>query len=246
LVEPDMSAVPTDFAYVLNFSLMKTNDWGRDLDGNAGGTATLMHHCRTAKAFLHCSSTSVYQPDGHRVFTEDDPLGDNHRVWPFLATYSINKIAAEAMARWCARQLDLPTVIARLNVPYGDAGCWPLMHLDAILAGEPVAVHVDAPSVYNPIHNDDVVATLPALLGAASVPATVVNWGGQDAVSIEEWSTYLGSLVGIAPTFLHTDQTIQSVSPDVTKMLAITGPLSVHWKDGFRRMVETHAPGPRR
>jgi UDP-glucuronate 4-epimerase len=240
LVEPDMSAVPTDFTYVLNFSVMKTNDWGRDLDANAGGTAELMHHCRQATAFLHCSSTSVYQPDGHRVFKEDDPLGDNHRVWPMLASYSINKIAAEATARWCARHLRLPTVIARLNVPYGDPGCWPLMHLDAVIAGEPVPVHTDAPSVYNPIHNDDVLRTLPALLEAATVPATIVNWGGEDAVSIEQWSTYLGSLVGKEATFFPTELTIQSVSPDVTRMLELTGPLSVKWKDGFRRMVETH------
>jgi UDP-glucuronate 4-epimerase len=40
-------------------------------------------------------------------------------------TYSISKIAAEAMARSCARRLKLPTTIARLNVPYGDRSGWP-------------------------------------------------------------------------------------------------------------------------
>ena len=47
-----------------------------------------------------------------------------------------------------------------------------MMHLDAVLRSEPVAVHVDAPSIYNPIHLDDVVGTLRPLLEAASVPAT--------------------------------------------------------------------------
>ena len=32
---------------------------------------------------------------------------------------------------------------------------------------------------------------VPGLLGAASVPATVVNWGGDEAASIEEWCGYL-------------------------------------------------------
>jgi len=45
-----------------------------------------------------------------------------------------------------------------------------------MLAGQPVPVHEDAPSEFNPIHEDDIVAQVPKLLGVASVPATVVNW----------------------------------------------------------------------
>jgi UDP-glucuronate 4-epimerase len=125
LVDGDVGVLPSDFGYVLNFSVMKTNDWGRDLEGNAGGVAALMHHCPGVRAFLHCSSTAVYQPDGHRAFAETDALGDNHRVWPFLETYSISKIAAEGVARSLARQLGIPTTIARLNVPYGNNGAGP-------------------------------------------------------------------------------------------------------------------------
>ena len=108
--------------FVCNFAVAKSNDWTLDLDANVGGLATLMEHHQGAAAFLHCSTTAVYKPMGHHVFAEDDELGDNHGVWPFLRTYSICKIAAEAMARWAARRFDLPTTIARLSVPYGDAG----------------------------------------------------------------------------------------------------------------------------
>jgi UDP-glucuronate 4-epimerase len=73
LVDGDLSGLPDDFDYVLNFSVIKSNDWERDLDGNVGGVAALMHHCREMRAFLHCSSTAVYQPDGHRAFAETDP-----------------------------------------------------------------------------------------------------------------------------------------------------------------------------
>jgi len=143
-----------------------------------------MAHCRRARAFLHCSSTAVYHPKGHEPIVESDPLGDNHRV--MMPTYSIAKIAAEAVARTEARQLGLPTIIARLNTPYGSNGGWMYYHLLMMKKGVPIPVHTDAPSCYTPIHEDDVAEILPALLDAASVPARIVNVCGQEHVSIEQ------------------------------------------------------------
>ena len=111
LVSGDMGQLPQDADYVLNFAVAKTNDWEKDLAANSGGLAYLMEHHRRARAFLHCSSTAVYKPEGHRVFDEEGPLGDNHGVWPFLRTYSICKIAAEGTARWAADRFALPTTI---------------------------------------------------------------------------------------------------------------------------------------
>ena len=245
LVAGDLTELPDDFTYVLNFAVTKVGRWGADLDGNAGGVGFLMEHCRRATAFLHCSSTAVYQPDGHHAFREDDPLGDNHRVFeafmPFMQTYSISKIAAEAMARYGARRWELPTTIARLDVPYGDNGGWPAIHLDLMLAGIPVPVHTDAPSRFNPIHEDDIIATIPALLAAAAVPATVVNWGG-DPATIEEWCAYLGELTGLEPQLMSTDQTIESVTVDLTRMHELVGPTKVHLREGLRRMVAARHP----
>src|SRR5580700_11947177 len=116
LVAGDVGGLPADADYVLNFAVAKTNDWERDLAANSGGLAYLMEHHQRATAFLHCSSTAVYKPEGHRVFDESGPLGDNHGVWPFLRTYSICKIAAEGTARWAAERFELPTAIARLSV----------------------------------------------------------------------------------------------------------------------------------
>jgi UDP-glucuronate 4-epimerase len=244
LAKGDFSAVPSDVDYVLNLAVTKTKSFDNDLAANAEATGLLMSHCRNATAFLHCSSTAVYQANGHHAFIETDELGDNHRVpgMAFMPTYSICKIAAEAMARFGAREYGLPTTIARLNVPYGDNGGWPWMHLEQVLAGQPVAVHIDEPSVYNPIHEDDIIATIPKLLAAASVPATIVNWGGDTAVSIEEWSTYLGELVGKPATFVKTDQTLESVTVDLTKQHALLGRSTVDWRDGMRRMVQTFHP----
>jgi nucleoside-diphosphate-sugar epimerase len=182
----------------------------------------------------------VYAPNGHQALAETDALGDNHRS--LMPTYSISKIAAEVMARYGARQWGLPTTIARLNVPYGDNGGWPAFHLEMMIAGQPIAVHPNAPSLYNPIHSDDIVEHVPALLGAATVPATTVNWAGSEAVSIEEWCRYLGELTGLDPQFVTSDEALESVTTDNTRMHELIGPAKVAWRDGLRRMVAARHP----
>ena len=240
LTTEDFATVPDDFAYVLNLAVVKSGKWDRDLAGNAESVGLLMRHCRSAKAFLHCSSTGVYAPNGRQPLAEDAALGDNHRS--LMPTYSISKIAAEVIARYGAREWELPTVIARLNVPYGENGGWPAFHLEQLLAGQPIEVHLDAPSVYCPIHEDDIVAQVPLLLDAASVPATTVNWAGTDAVSVEDWCAYLGQLVGAQPTFRHSDQALESVVTDNTRMHALIGPARIGWQEGMRRMVVARHP----
>ncbi len=240
LATEDFSELPDDFTYVLNFSVVKSGRWDRDMAANAEAVGLLMHHCRRARAVLHCSSTAVYQADGHHRFAETDPLGDNHRV--LMPTYSITKIAAEAVVRSAARQWGIPTTIARLNVPYGDNGGWPLFHLEMILAGQPIAVHTNAPSIFNPIHETDIVAMVPRLLEVAGVPATIVNWAGNDAVSIEEWSEYLGRLVGREPRFEHTELALESVTTDNSRLRELVGETTVHWREGMRRMVAAQHP----
>ncbi|WP_372759295.1 NAD-dependent epimerase/dehydratase family protein, partial [Litorivivens sp.] len=118
---------PTDFDYILNFAVVKSGDFDYDLRANAEGVGNLMTHCRGVKAFLHFSSTAVYEYAGHSPRKESDPLGDNHRV--MFPTYSIAKIAAETVCRFVAHQHGIPTTIARLSVPYGDNGGWPFFHL---------------------------------------------------------------------------------------------------------------------
>ena len=233
----DVTALPADADYVLNFAVTKSNDWDTDLDANCGGLMSLMEHHRSARAFLHCSSTAVYKPMGHHRFAETDLLGDNHGVWPFLRTYSICKIAAEAAARWAATRFELPTTIARLSVPYGARGGWPAVHLHMMMNGGAIPVHTDPPSVYHPLHEDDIVRMVPGLLSAASVPATVVNWGGDQPVSIEEWCSYLAEITGLEARFEPTEHTIDSVELDLTRMHELIGPTTVEWRDGMKRMV---------
>jgi nucleoside-diphosphate-sugar epimerase len=240
LVQGDLAGLPDDFTHVLHFAVGKHPSFDKSIAANAEATGLLMAHCRSAQAFLYCSSTAVYQPNDHHVFAETDPLGDHHRN--LFPSYSITKIAGEAVARTCARIYDLPTVIARLNVPYGDNGGWPAFHLEMILGGHPIAVHPNRPSIYNPIHQDDIVAQVPALLAAASVPARIVNWAGPETVSIEDWCTYLGDMVAREPVFEDDPRALESVACDTTVLREIAPPTTVGWRDGLRRMVATMHP----
>jgi UDP-glucuronate 4-epimerase len=240
LAEPDTAVLPKGVDYVVNLAVTHSNDFATALRANAESLGLIMRHFADAKAFLHCSSTGVYAPNGAHKMRESDPLGDNHRA--MLPTYSISKIAAESVARLSARLYELPTVIARLNVPYGDAVAWPSIHLECILAGQPIQVLPGDPSYYSPIHSDDIIRQIPRLLTAAAVPAVTVNWAGPDVVSVQEWCAYLGSLVGKEPVFEETEHALPSVAVDTTFMDELIGPAQVRWKDGMARMVASAHP----
>jgi nucleoside-diphosphate-sugar epimerase len=240
LADGKLAEVPDDFDYVLHFAVVKSGDFEYDMRSNAEGVGLLMAHCKKARAFLHCSTAGVYQDSGRKALSEDDPLGDNHRV--MMPTYSLCKIAAEAVARTSARLWNLPTTIARFSVPYGNNGGWPYFHLLMMKAGAEIPVHRDAPSVYNLIHEDDYIEMLPGMLANADVPASIINWGGSESTSIEEWCSYLGELTGLETRFRPSEETLRSVRLDPSRMHERVGRTKVDWEDGIRRMLEARDP----
>ncbi len=241
LAEPDgLAGVPTDFDYVLNFAVVKTGDFDYDLEANGEGVGRLMLHCRSAKAFLHLSSTAVYEYAGHDARVENSPLGDNHRV--MFPTYSISKIAAETVCRFVAHQFNIPTTIARLSVPYGDNGGWPYFHLLMMEQGIPIDVHPEAPNNYNLLHVDDYLEKLPRLLAAATPEVTTVNFGGSDKTSIEQWCAYLTELTGFEPVFKENPKAFGSLNIDTARMHELIGPTRVSWREGIERQVKALAP----
>ena len=90
----------------------------------------------------------------------------------------------------------LPITIARMGSAYGDRGGLPLWHLQALAAGQPVVARWD-PLPYSPIHYDDIDAQVEALLDAAAVPTTIVNWCGDVPVTVQQWSAHFGELLGV-------------------------------------------------
>lgn len=242
LAKSRFDEVPSDIDLVLNFAVAKVNDFELAFKANAEGAADLMEHCKAAEAFFHCSSTAVYAPHDHDPRNENDPLGDSHRPMPGMPTYSISKIAAEVLVKHTAKRLGLPTVIARLNVPYGDTYGWMLFHLMMMERDLPVAVHVDQPTSYTPIHSDDIIRSLPYLLTLASTPATVVNWGGDQVAGIEDWCEEMGRLTGLTPRFEPTEATIAAIIPDLTKMYSTGFRPEITWREGIRRQLGATRP----
>lgn len=242
LIAATFEGVPTEVDAVLNFAVTKAQRWNVDLAANAQAAGLLMAHVRPG-AFLHCSSTGVYDPAGSLVLDESAPLGDNHR--PIMPTYSISKIAAEQVVATMCRHLGVPTTIARLNVPYGvgpdgSARGWPAFHLAMMEAGMPIPVDVDRPNLFNPIDLDDIAATVPALVAAATVPATTVNWAGSEQVALEEWCTFLADRLGLEVTFEETAATIGGVTVDTTRMVELGARTTVSWRDGFAALADAY------
>lgn len=237
-VDADFSAVPRDADVVVNLAVTKTGNWQTDLAVCAEATGHLMSHFRDADAFFHCSSGAVYQPNGGQPFTEDSPHGNHHAH--MMPTYSICKIASESVARFSAVEFGLPTVIARLNVPYGDTNGWPLFHLLMMRAGMAIEVHTDG-ARYNLIHDEDIVADLPVLLDQASVPATTLNWASPGLVSVADWCAFMAELDGCdPPQIIESDTAIPSTVMDTSRIEGLRSERLVSWQDGIRRLVENH------
>ena len=107
---------------------------------------------------------------------------------------------------------------------------------------DPIRLHPDRPNNYNPIYEDDYVTLGIKAMEVAGTPPVVVNWAGSETVSVEEYCTYMGELVGVDPIFEYTAEAHPPLWPDVTRMHEVLGRTTVSWRDGFRRMIEARHP----
>lgn len=234
----DLSEVPDDFSYVFHAAVDPgAADWRRCVETNAQRSGDLLFHCRKAKGFVYCSTGSVYRYNG-KPLTEADAPGA-----PLRANYSFSKIAGENVCAWIANHFNIPLTIIRICSTYGPEGGAPCDRLEMILQGKPIRLHPDKPNNYNPIYEDDYVELGIRALEIAATPPITVNWGGSETVSAEDYCTYMGELVGVKPIFEYTPEAHTPLWPDVTYMHQVLGTTRVHWRDGFRRMIEARHPG---
>ena len=238
----DFSSLPDDFAYVFHAAVYPpgpTENWQTSLRTNAHNSGKLLHHCRSAKGFVYCSTGSTYRYQGQRPLTETDSPGLPHAA---LGNYSFSKVAGEAVCTWVAEQYEIPLTIIRICSTYGPQGGAPNDRLEAMLRGEPVKVHIDKPNNYNPIYEDDYVLLGIRALEVAAQPPVIVNWSGSETVSIEEYCKYMGELIGVEPVFEYTENAHTPLWPDVTHMHEVLGHTKVSWRDGMRRMIKATHP----
>jgi len=234
----DFSGLPDDFSYVFHAAVDPVaDDWARCVETNAQSSGELLFHCRAAKGFVFCSTGSIYGYQGRRPLTEADPPGV-----PLRPNYSFSKVAAEAVCTWVARRHRIPLTIIRICSTYGPEGGAPADRLDMMLAQKAIRLHPDKPNNYNPIYEDDYVELGIRAMEVAATPPIVVNWAGSETVSVEDYCTYMGELVGVEPIFDYTPEAHTPLWPDVTHMHEVLGRTKVPWREGFRRMIEARHP----
>ena len=235
LAQPDLLEVPDDFTYVLHLAHTRLgSEFQRAIQVNAVGAGHVLHHCRKAKAALVMSSAAIYSPqvDPYKLLHEDGDLGKASTPW--APSSPVSKVSLEAIARFCAEAFGLRTTIARLNTIYGSFGGLPVMNMDSIVAGKPVFAVAD-PNVHSPIHMDDVLDQLDALLDAADKRATLVNWAGDEVVTTQEWCAQAARLSG-KPAKIEVAAIpgiLSGNAVDVTRRRTITGPCKRRFEPSF-------------
>jgi nucleoside-diphosphate-sugar epimerase len=238
----DLYALPDDFTYVLHLAWMRA-DLAHLQDAirtNVEGPGLLLQHCRRAKAALVMSGMGIYtaSDDPWHAYNEDDPMGRGATA--YAPTSPASKLGVESVARFCARAFDLPVVITRLNTFMGTPASFPGMHITAVLEGQTMVAPCD-PNPHSPIHMDDMKDQLEALLDAASTPAFITNWCGDDVVTAQQWMSDAAAWSG-----KEASLTVQTVpgSPagtlaDPTRRQSITGPCKTSFPEAYRQLYDT-------
>ena len=239
--------LPEDFTYVLHLAWMRADfaHLEEAMRTNVEGSGLLLHHCRKAKAALVMSSTAVYSADEDpwHAYLETDPLGQG-ATGQTAVTSPTTKLGLESVARYCSRAYDLPIVITRLSTFMGTPMSFPAIHIRAVLAGQPMVAPHD-PSPHSPIHIDDMTWQLEALLDAASTPANITNWCGDEVTTAQDWVRDASAWSGKEGQLI-----VRSVpgSPpgavsDPTKRRSITGPCTTPFDASFRALYDMIAGG---
>lgn len=238
----DVSQLPTDVDYVLHFAFMRgtAEDFDRALLVNGEGVGLVLQHC-SPKAALVISSHAIYTPNPDPAFEckESSELGRSFAPWG--PTSPVTKVAEEAVARFSARAFQIPVTIARLNTVYGGAGHLVSMHIRQILAGEKVMVPND-PNNHRPIHIDDMCEQIESLLGAAAIPATTVNWAGDEVVSSQYWCQQAAKFLACEvqlETFSLPGAQLSHIA-DIEKCKSITGSCRVDFLDALEQLCHEH------
>jgi nucleoside-diphosphate-sugar epimerase len=237
--------LPNDFDYVYDTALPLERDptgrvdvpgrgdWPNSFDPYADATGRLMAHLRPAKGFLFASTISVYAPPGgDTLVPESNPYGIHT-----TSAYAFTKVANEAVVTHVSRSLGIPATIIRVGGASGIDGGPLRDRLDRIVKGKPIRLHPDKPNYVRPIFEPDCARLGVSALLAGRVPPLVVNWCGDDVVTVEEYCTYLGELVGREPIFEYTPSAWCSLVADTTLMHETLGRCEVGWRDGCRMVV---------
>jgi nucleoside-diphosphate-sugar epimerase len=235
----DLGDLPDDFTYVVHLAWMRAGLEHLDdaLRANVEGAGLVLQHCQTAKAALVMSGMGVYSAndDPWWPYSERDPVGRGATA--YAPTSPACKLGLESVARFCARAFDLPVVITRLNTLTGLRASFPAMHIDGVANGRTLVAPSD-PTPHSPIHIEDMKWMLEPLLDAASTPALVTNWCGDDVTTVQDWVRDAASWLGREANFeIHpVPGSPPGAMADPTRRHSITGPCRTRFAETFRAL----------
>ncbi len=239
LATDPLDDLPTDFDCVFHAGAMvamaSENDMAYTFEVNVQGTGKLLDHCRDVGTFVFCSTGGVYAHQPHPVKETDDYGAP-------IPAYSLSKIAAEQLVTYLATKHAIPTIILRIGAVYGPDATGPMVRINRMLRGKEIWVNPAEPRKGSVMWVDDAVRLAIVAMERGEVPPVVTNFCGDDPVSIDEYCTYAGELLGVEPIFKWTEDTYPSNTMDTTRMHQVLGRAEVGWKEGFRRLLESQFP----
>jgi nucleoside-diphosphate-sugar epimerase len=234
MADEDLSPLPGEVDVVINYGVLPPNFKNMAYDVNVGATGRLARRYRDAQAFIQGSTGSLYEYQGERPLREDDPYG----LHAGGENYAASKIAAEYLLKHLSEDYRLPVTLVRIFSFYGPRGGGVTQRVDQVLRGEPVSVYPGVKNWHTPLYEDDYVAKTIAAAGIAKVGAEIVNVGGSEAVTTQEYCEMAGEMVGKKPVFIENGKS-WPIWADTTRMERLLGPSTVSVREGIRRVIES-------
>ena len=234
LADPDLSPLPKEVDVVINYAVLPPTFKNMAYDVNLGATGRLARRYRECEAFIHGSTGSLYEYQGERALREDDPYG----LHSGGENYAASKIGAEYMLRHLSEDYNLPVVMIRIFSFYGPRGGGVTQRVDQVLRGEPVSVYPGVKNWHTPLYEDDYVEKTIAAASIARVGAEVLNVGGSEVVTTQEYCQMAGEMVGKEPIFVENGKS-WPIWGDTGKMERLLGPSKVSVREGVRRIIES-------
>lgn len=233
MANPDLSPLPKSVDIVINYGVLPPNH--RDAyDVNVGASGRLASRYRSCEAFIHGSTGSLYQYQGERALREEDPYG----LHSSAENYAASKIAAEYLLKHLSVEYNMPTTMIRIFSFYGPRGGGVTQRIDQVAQGQPVSVYPGVRNVHTPLYEDDYVEKTIAAASIAKAPAEIINVGGTEPITTQEYCAIAGELLGKKPIFVENSKS-WPIWADTTRMVKLLGPNKVSIREGIRRVVES-------
>jgi UDP-glucuronate 4-epimerase len=233
LAQADLSALPKSVDVVINYAVLPPSHKNLAYEVNTGATGRLARRYRDCEAFVQGSTGSLYEYQGERPLREDDPYG----LHSAGENYAASKIAAEYLLKHLSTDYQLPVTIVRIFSFYGPRGGGVTQRVDQVARGEPISVYPGRRNVHTPLYEDDYVAKTIAAARIAKIGAEIVNVGGSEAVTTQEYCLMAGEILGKKPIFVENSKS-WPIWADTTKMEKLLGPSKVSVREGIGRIIE--------